>query len=165
MPKFVELQRRKRTVTAAVETLHARLAGVVECPACAHRFLVADGAFDVAAAQGQLEGREAELTQVKQELQDNELEAEKVAQMITAVQTRHPRAGGPAPRLGGAYGQGHACRRRSGIRDGGREVQYAAHPRPCRRTYPRGRRYASCTLRRSMRPPRRPSQGRGTVDR
>ena len=86
--EVVELQRRKRTVTAAVETLHARLAGVVECPACAHRFLVADGAFDVAAAQGQLEGREAELTQVKQELQDNELEAEKVAQMITAVQTR-----------------------------------------------------------------------------
>ena len=42
----------------------------------------------MAAAQGQLEGREAELTQVKQELQDNELEAEKVAQMITAVQTR-----------------------------------------------------------------------------
>lgn len=79
------LQRRKRAVSTAVETLHARLAGTVECPACAHRFLVSDRDFDVAAATRELEGRKAEFAQVEEELLDSGLEAEKVEQMITAV--------------------------------------------------------------------------------
>lgn len=80
-----ELQRRKRTLSAGIETLLARLAGTVECPACAHRFLVSDRTFDVAAAQAELARKESEMTGVGECLLDDGLEAEKVEQMISAV--------------------------------------------------------------------------------
>lgn len=80
-----ELQRRKRTLSAGIEALLARLAGTVECPACAHRFLVSDRTFDVAAAQAELAQKESEVAGVKKCLLDDEAEAGKVEQMITAV--------------------------------------------------------------------------------
>lgn len=80
-----ELQRRKRMLAAGIETLLARLAGTVECPACAHRFLVSDRTFDVAAAQAELAQKESEMTCVGECLLDDGLEAEKVEQMISAV--------------------------------------------------------------------------------
>ena len=81
-----ELQRRKRTLSAGIETLLARLAGTVECPACAHRFLVSrrtvrrrSGSGGAGAEGIGNDGRWGDC------LLDDGLEAEKVEQMISAV--------------------------------------------------------------------------------
>lgn len=80
-----ELRTRKRTTTAGIETLTAKLAGKVMCPACRHEFLIADADFDVAGARTELERRKADFEAVKGSLLDNEIEAEKVEMMMTHV--------------------------------------------------------------------------------
>lgn len=80
-----ELRTRKRMTRAGIETLTAKLAGKVTCPACQHEFLVADADFDVAGAQTELERRKADIEAVKGSILDNEIEAEKVEMMMTHV--------------------------------------------------------------------------------
>lgn len=80
-----ELKKRKRTISAAIETLNAKLAGTVTCPACRHEFLVSDEDFDVVGAQRELERRQADLKDVGDSLLDSECEAEKVEMMMVHV--------------------------------------------------------------------------------
>lgn len=80
-----ELQKRRRTISAAIETLNAKLAGTVTCPACGHEFLVSDEDFDVTGAQAELEHRQTDLKDVGDNLLDSQLEAEKVEMMMVHV--------------------------------------------------------------------------------
>ena len=80
-----ELQKRRRIISAAIETLNAKLAGTVTCPACGHEFLVSDEDFDVTGAQAELERRQTDLKDVGDNLLDSQLEAEKVEMMIVHV--------------------------------------------------------------------------------
>lgn len=80
-----ELKSRKRTISAGIESLKAKLAGTVTCPACQHEFLVSDENFDVMGAQIELERKQADFEDVKDDLLDNEIEAEKAEQMIAHV--------------------------------------------------------------------------------
>lgn len=80
-----ELQKRRRIISAAIETLNAKLAGTVTCPACGHEFLVSDEDFDVTGAQAELERRQTDLKDVGDNLLDSQLEAEKVEMMMVHV--------------------------------------------------------------------------------
>lgn len=80
-----ELKKRKRTIVGAIETLGAKLAGTVTCPACQHEFLVSDDHFDVSCAKKELEESRLVLESINDGLLDGEIEAEKVEQMQTHV--------------------------------------------------------------------------------
>lgn len=83
--KLSELQRRKRTISGVIESLNAKLAGLVTCPACQHQFLVSDDSFDVEGAKIEQEENRTALEQISDNLLDNELEAEKSEQMMVHV--------------------------------------------------------------------------------
>ncbi len=83
--KMDELKRRKRTLSGSIETLGARLAGTVTCPACQHEFLVSDNDFNVTWAKAELNEAQSNLETVKGELLDADIEAEKVEMMRTHV--------------------------------------------------------------------------------
>jgi exonuclease SbcC len=85
--RIEELKRRKRTLSGAIEILGAKLAGTVTCPACKHEFLVSDSEFDVEDAKAKLEENNAALKGIDGDLLDNDIEAEKVGQMKTHVQS------------------------------------------------------------------------------
>ncbi len=80
-----DLKRRKRTLSGSIETLGARLAGTVTCPACSHEFLVSDNDFNVTWAKAELHEAQSNLETVKGELLDADIEAEKVEMMRTHV--------------------------------------------------------------------------------
>lgn len=80
-----ELKIRRQSISAAIETLNARLAGTVTCPACRHEFLVSDKEFDIESAQRELERQRADLQNVGDRLLDSQIEAEKVEMMMTHV--------------------------------------------------------------------------------
>lgn len=92
--KLDELRRSKRNISAAVESLNAKLAGTVTCPACQHEFLVSDDSFDVVGAQIEIERKQADLEDVNDSLLDNEIEAEKVEQMMAHVRNETRDLGG-----------------------------------------------------------------------
>lgn len=83
--RIEEFKKHKRTISAGIESLKAKLAGKVICPSCRHEFLVSDESFDVAGAQVELEDKKADFERIKDGLLDNELEAEKVEQMMVHV--------------------------------------------------------------------------------
>lgn len=83
--RIEELKKRKYTISGAVASLNARLAGTITCPACQHEFLVSDEAFDVEGAKADLARSQVSLEKVNESLLDNELEAEKVEQMMVHV--------------------------------------------------------------------------------
>lgn len=80
-----ELKKQRLSISVAIETLNARLAGSVTCPACRHEFLVSDKEFDVVSAQQELKRQRADLEGVSDSLLDSEIEAEKVEMMMTHV--------------------------------------------------------------------------------
>lgn len=80
-----QLKKRKRTISGAIESLNARLAGTITCPACSHEFLVSDKDFDVDAAKSELNDSNAAMESIADKLLDNEIEAEKVEQMMSHV--------------------------------------------------------------------------------
>lgn len=63
-----ELRAKRRGLSAAVESLRNKLAGTITCPACSHRFLVADKAFDVVAGQKELSEKQRSLALVSDEI-------------------------------------------------------------------------------------------------
>lgn len=83
--QMAELKKRRITVCGAIESLGAKLAGSVVCPACRHEFLVSDKDFDVAAAHEELNENRQKLGTLDTELQNATLETEKVEMMQTAV--------------------------------------------------------------------------------
>ena len=83
--QMAELKKRRIAVCGAIESLGAKLAGSVVCPACRHEFLVSDKDFDVAAAHEELKESRQKLGTLDTELQDATLETEKVEMMQTAV--------------------------------------------------------------------------------
>lgn len=80
-----KLKKQRLSISAVIETLNAKLAGRVTCPACRHEFLVSDREFDVVSAQQELERQRADLEGVSDSLLDSEIEAEKVEMMMTHV--------------------------------------------------------------------------------
>lgn len=63
-----ELRSKRRNLSAAVESLRNKLAGTITCPACSHRFLVADKEFDVIAGQKELSEKQQSLASVGKEI-------------------------------------------------------------------------------------------------
>lgn len=63
-----ELRSKRRNLSAAVESLKNKLAGTITCPACSHRFLVADKEFDVVAGQKELSEKQQLFVQVGDEI-------------------------------------------------------------------------------------------------
>lgn len=83
--QMTDLKKRRLAISGAIETLGAKLAGSVVCPACRHEFLVSDKEFDVDSAREELKMNRQTLDTLDTELQDATLEAEKVEMMQTAV--------------------------------------------------------------------------------
>lgn len=83
--QMADLKKRRIAVSGAIESLGAKLAGSVVCPACRHEFLVSDRDFDVNTAREELEANRQRLGSLDTELQDATLEAEKVEMMQTHV--------------------------------------------------------------------------------
>lgn len=63
-----ELRTKRRNLSEAVESLRNKLAGTITCPACSHRFLVADKEFDVIAGQKELSEKQGALVSVRDEI-------------------------------------------------------------------------------------------------
>lgn len=63
-----ELRSKRRNLSAAVESLKNKLAGTITCPACSHRFLVADKEFDVIAGQKELSEKQQSFVEVGDEI-------------------------------------------------------------------------------------------------
>nr|WP_195461835.1 AAA family ATPase [Alistipes sp. D31t1_170403_E11] len=80
-----ELRKRKIALCGAIESLGAKLAGSIICPACRHEFLVSDRAFDIVAAREELTANRQTLSTLDARLQDAALEAEKVEKMQSRV--------------------------------------------------------------------------------
>ncbi|RHH14327.1 SMC family ATPase [Bacteroides fragilis] len=57
-----QLLQNRRTLSKAIEELHARLAGTITCPRCNHEFLVSDRTFDVDKGHRELEERKKRLS-------------------------------------------------------------------------------------------------------
>lgn len=83
--QMADLKKRRIAVSGAIESLGAKLAGSVVCPACRHEFLVSDRDFEVNTAREELEANRQRLGSLDTELQDATLEAEKVEMMQTHV--------------------------------------------------------------------------------
>lgn len=83
--QMADLKKRRIALCGAIESLGAKLAGSVICPACRHEFLVSDRAFDIAAAREELTANRQTLGTLDARLQDAALEAEKVEKMQTHV--------------------------------------------------------------------------------
>ncbi len=80
-----DFKKRRIAVCGAIESLIAKLAGSVVCPACHHEFLVSDREFDSTAACGELTANKQTLGDLDTRLQDAALEAGKVEMMQTHV--------------------------------------------------------------------------------
>lgn len=67
-----ELRAKRRSLSAAVESLRNKLAGTIICPACRHQFLVADQEFDVIAGRKELSEKQDSLALVGDEISEAE---------------------------------------------------------------------------------------------
>lgn len=83
--QMTDFKKRRIVVCGAIESLTAKLAGSVVCPACHHEFLVSDREFDITAARGELTANKQTLGNLDIQLQDAALEAGKVETMQTHV--------------------------------------------------------------------------------
>lgn len=82
-----ELRTKRRNLSAAVESLKNKLAGMITCPACKHQFLVADKEFDVIAGQQELSKKQHSLVLIGNEITEAEqhcITVEKQQRTITA---------------------------------------------------------------------------------
>lgn len=82
-----ELRTKRRNLSAAVESLKNKLAGMITCPACKHHFLVADKEFDVIAGQQELSKKQHSLVLIGNEIAEAEqhcITVEKQQRTITA---------------------------------------------------------------------------------
>lgn len=79
------LKKQKIVLSGAIEELHAKLAGSVECPSCGHVFLVSDKAFDVAAAHLELNEKQLEIGKIDEGLKDGVKETEQVEMIQVTV--------------------------------------------------------------------------------
>lgn len=82
-----ELRTKRRNLSAAVESLKNKLAGMITCPACKHHFLVADKEFDVIAGQQELSKKQHSLVLIGNEITEAEqhcITVEKQQRTITA---------------------------------------------------------------------------------
>lgn len=82
-----ELRTKRRNLSAAVESLKNKLAGMITCPACKHQFLVADKEFDVIAGQQELSKKQHSLVLIGNEIAEAEqhcITVEKQQRTITA---------------------------------------------------------------------------------
>lgn len=83
--QMTDFKKRRIVVCGAIESLGAKLAGSVVCPACHHEFLVSDREFDITAAREELTTNQQTLGALDTQLQDATLEAEKVEMMQSHV--------------------------------------------------------------------------------
>lgn len=67
-----ELRKNRRTLSTAIEEIHARLAGTISCPKCAHKFLVSDNRFDVSAGLIDLKDRKTEFKNISSRITEYE---------------------------------------------------------------------------------------------
>lgn len=82
-----EFRTKRRNLSAAVESLKNKLAGMITCPACKHQFLVADKEFDVIAGQQELSKKQHSLVLIGNEITEAEqhcITVEKQQRTITA---------------------------------------------------------------------------------
>lgn len=67
-----ELRGKRRTLSAAIETLSNRIAGTIVCPECKHEFLASDETFDVKQGRCELAQKRSELTDVVSHISETE---------------------------------------------------------------------------------------------
>lgn len=68
--RITKLSNRKSALTTAIESLKNKLAGTIICPACHHRFLLADNGFDALAAKEQIQEQQQQKEEVCNLLED-----------------------------------------------------------------------------------------------
>lgn len=68
--QITKLSNRKSALTTAIESLKNKLAGTIICPACQHRFLLADNSFDAQAAQELIQEQQQQKEEVCNLLED-----------------------------------------------------------------------------------------------
>lgn len=68
--RITKLSNRKSALTTAIESLKNKLAGTIICPACHHRFLLADNSFDAQAAKEQIQEQQQQKEEVCNLLED-----------------------------------------------------------------------------------------------
>lgn len=83
--QIANIKKHRIALCGAIESLGAKLAGSVICPACRHEFLVSDREFDITAAREELTANRQTLGALDTRLQDATLEAEKVEMTQTHV--------------------------------------------------------------------------------
>jgi len=72
------LKRTRRTLSAAIEMLGNKLAGIITCPSCGYEFIVSDKEFDVDAGREEKKEKEEAYTSCSSHIQDSEKELEKI---------------------------------------------------------------------------------------
>ena len=83
--QMTDIKKRRIAISGVIESLGAKLAGSVVCPACRHEFLVSDREFDISAAREELTQNRQALSVLDTRLEDTALEADKAEMMQTAV--------------------------------------------------------------------------------
>ena len=78
--KSEQLKKKRRILLTAIESIKAKLTGVITCPACQYEFVLSEEAFDVTTARKELEEKElsgkylvTEMNSYQQNIEDTEL--------------------------------------------------------------------------------------------
>lgn len=72
------LRRTRRTISAGIDELSNKLAGLITCPACGHEFLVAHPGFDIEAGTKDLCMRQQQLSEINGRIEAGEQQTEEV---------------------------------------------------------------------------------------
>lgn len=79
------VKKERRVLSAAIETLRNKLAGLITCPSCGHEFLVSDKDFDSEQGRIEIESKQEQMDALSNELETADEEIEDIEKLQSII--------------------------------------------------------------------------------